>query len=389
MAAEPEPHSRLGRRLSLTDAVVVGLGSMLGAGVFAVVSPAAAAAGPWLLAGLAIAALVAWCNATSSAALAARHPQSGGAYVYGRQRLGPAWGVLAGAAFIVGKTASCAAMAITFAAYAAPDARRPAALAVVAAVLVLNLGGVTRTVAATRVLVAFVLAVLVLVVLIGLVDGSPSLDRLDGELDVGGVLESAGLLFFAFAGYARIATLGEEVRDPATTIPRAIPLALGAVVAVYAVVLTTALLVAGDDALASSIAPLTLVAPSAAGVVRVGAAVASLGVLVALLAGVGRTAFAMAADGVLPRRLAGVNRRGVPAAAEIAVALGVATLVLAGGLRGTVGLSSACVLTYYAVANAAALRLRPDERIWPRSLAVAGLGGCALLAVVVAVRTLV
>ena len=114
------PPTRLARRLDLSDAVVIGLGSMIGAGVFAALGPAAGAAGSGLLIGLALAVAVAYCNATSSARLAAVYPQSGGTYVYGRERLGDFWGYLAGWGFVVGKTASCAAMALTFGAYLAP-----------------------------------------------------------------------------------------------------------------------------------------------------------------------------------------------------------------------------------------------------------------------------
>src|SRR5215216_3917749 len=149
---------RLERRLGLTDAVVIGLGAMLGAGVFSAVGPAAGAAGSWLLVGLMLAGLVAYANAGSSAALAARHPESGGAYAYGRRRLGPFWGFLAGWAFLAGKLASCAAMALTVGGYAAPGLARPVALAGLAAVTVANYLGVDRTVAATRVVVGVVLA---------------------------------------------------------------------------------------------------------------------------------------------------------------------------------------------------------------------------------------
>src|SRR5882757_10606089 len=156
----------LRRQLGLKDAVVVGLGAMIGAGVFAAFAPAAGVAGSGLLIGLALAAVVAYCNATSSARLAARYPESGGTYVYGRERLGPFWGYLAGWAFVVGKTASCAAMALTFAGYAAPGHERPAAVAAVLALTALNWHGVQRSVAATRVIVALVLAVLVAVVVV-------------------------------------------------------------------------------------------------------------------------------------------------------------------------------------------------------------------------------
>jgi APA family basic amino acid/polyamine antiporter len=203
---------------------------------------------------------------------------------------------------------------------------------------------------------------------------------------VHGVLRAAGLLFFAFAGYARIATLGEEVTDPARTIPRAVPLALGIVLGVYAVVCAAALLAAGPAALAGSDAPLA--AAVAAGrlaglapLVRAGAVVASLGVLLSLQAGLSRTGFAMAANHDLPGALAAVHpRHRVPHRAELAVAALVAAAVLAVDLRGAIGFSSVLVLVYYTVANAAAWTLGPAERRWPRWLAGAGVAGCLVLA---------
>lgn len=151
----------LARRLGTFDAVVIGLGSMIGAGVFAAFTPAAAAAGSGLLIGLVIAAAVAFCNATSSAQLAASYPTSGGTYIYGRERLGPWSGYLAGWGFVIGKTASAAAMAMTFAAYAAPPGwERPVAIVAVVVLAAVNYHGVTRTAGLTRILVLAVLAAL-------------------------------------------------------------------------------------------------------------------------------------------------------------------------------------------------------------------------------------
>ncbi|MDQ3312617.1 MAG: APC family permease, partial [Actinomycetota bacterium] len=301
---EPDSPSRLARRLGTFDAVVIGLGSMIGAGVFAAIGPAARAAGSGLLVGLAIAAVVAYCNATSSAQLGAVYPASGGTYVYGRERLGPFWGYLAGWGFVVGKTASCAAMALTFGAYAWPEWRRPLAVAAVVALTAVNYRGVRKTAWLTRAIVAVALAALAVVVVGALAGGQASTDDL-GPLTAGGwsgILESGGLLFFAFAGYARIATLGEEVVDPARTIPRAIPIALGVTLGVYAVVAVSALLAAGPGALAESTAPLATAVRAGsldwlAPAVRIGGTVAALGVLLSLIAGVSRTAFAMAANG--------------------------------------------------------------------------------------------
>jgi APA family basic amino acid/polyamine antiporter len=386
--AHPPTSPELSRRLGTFDAVVIGLGSMLGAGVFAAFAPAARAAGTGLLIGLGVAAVVAYCNATASAQLAAAYPTSGGTYVYGRERLGEWWGFAAGWAFVVGKTASCAAMALTFATYAVPGpswAQRVVGVAGVLALTAINYRGVTRTAAATRVLVAGTLVALtVLVVAIGAGSHASQLPSPVGGAH--GVLQSAGLLFFAFAGYARIATMGEEVVDPARTIPRAIPVALGLAVAVYAVVAVSVLRAAGPGALAHSTAPLATAVRAAGAsyavpVVRVGAALASLGALLALIAGVGRTALAMARNGDLPRRLAAVHpRHRVPHHAELALAAVVGVLVATTDLRGVIGFSSFGVLIYYAIANAAAFTQPAGQRRWPRVLNVLGVVGCVTLA---------
>jgi APA family basic amino acid/polyamine antiporter len=389
----------LERRLGTGDAVVIGLGSMIGAGVFSAFAPAAAAAGSGLLIGLALAAGVAYCNAVASAQLAAQYPTSGGTYVYGRERLGEWWGFLAGWGFVVGKTASCAAMALTFASYSVPGsewAQRLTALAAVVVLTAANYRGITRTAGLARLLVAAsVLALVIVVVTIAASGETDSSNLSDWGGGVYGVLQAAGLLFFAFAGYARIATLGEEVREPEHTIPKAIPLALGITVVLYAAVGLTSLLAAGPDALAASTAPVATAVKLAGAawaepVVRVGAAVASLGALLALIAGIGRTSLAMARHGDLPRWLAAVHPRyRVPGHAELAVAAVVSVLVLTTDLRGAIGFSSFGVLTYYAIANAAAYTQPPERRRWPRALNVVGLGACAVLVVTLPISAVI
>ncbi|EPD55416.1 APC family permease [Streptomyces sp. HGB0020] len=376
----------LRRTLGVGDAVVIGLGSMIGAGIFAALGPAAGAAGSGLLLGLAVAAVVAYCNAMASARLAAQYPASGGTYVYGRERLGPFWGYLAGWSFVVGKTASCAAMALTVGAYIWPGQAHAVAVAAVVVLTAVNYGGVQKSAWVTRVIVAVVLAVLAFVVVVCLGSGASDAGRLDAGASggAGGVLQAAGLLFFAFAGYARIATLGEEVRDPARTIPRAIPLALGIALAVYACVAVAVLSVLGAGGLGHAAAPLAD-AVRAAGVpglvplVRVGAAVAALGSLLALILGVSRTTLAMARDRHLPGVLSAVHPRfQVPHRAELAVGVVVAVLAAAVDVRGAIGFSSFGVLAYYAVANASAWTLNPAPTT--RVLPAAGLLGCVLLA---------
>ena len=373
-------HPGLQRRLGTADAVVIGLGSMIGAGVFVVFGPAAAAAGSGLLIALAAAAMVAYCNATSSARLAALYPHSGGTYLYGRERLGEFWGYLAGWSFVVGKLASCAAMALTVGLYVWPAHAHAVAVAAVVALTAVNYRGIGKSALATRVIVAVVLAVLAGVVVAVFISGraDPARITLTGGSPAG-VLQAAGLLFFAFAGYARIATLGEEVRDPARTIPRAIGIALAVTLAVYAVLAVTLMAILGPG-LATATAPLAdaVKAAGAGGfepVVRIGAAAAALGSLLSLILGVSRTGLAMARDGHLPRVLAVVHPRyRVPHRAELAVGVVVATVAAVADVRSAIGFSSFAVLVYYAIANASAATL--GRRLVP----ALGFGGCLVLA---------
>lgn len=384
-----KPSDQLRRSLGVGDAVVIGLSSMIGAGIFAALAPAARAAGAGLLIGLAAAGVLAYCNASSSARLAALYPASGGTYVYGRERLGEFWGYLAGWGFVVGKTASCAAMALTVGTYAWPAHAHIVAVTSVLALTVVNYLGVQKSTWLARSIVAAVLLVLAAVVVAAFGFGAPdlvaNLTTWHG-ISSGGVLQSAGLLFFAFAGYARIATLGEEVRDPARTIPRAILIALAVTLVVYAGVAVAVLAVLGPQRVASTATPLVdAVRVAGAGwlvpIVAVGAVLAALGSLLSLLLGVSRTTLAMARDRHLPRQLDAVHPRfAVPHRAELAVGVVAAALAAAVDLRGAIGFSSFAVLVYYAIANAAAFTLRPEEGALPKIIPVFGALGCVIVA---------
>jgi basic amino acid/polyamine antiporter, APA family len=376
----------LARRLTLGDAVVIGLGSMIGAGIFASFAPAAAAAGSGLLVGLLIAGFIAFCNATSSAQLAAQYPTSGGTYVYGREQLGSWPGFFAGWSFVVGKTASSAAMAITFATYATPGPyAKPVAILAVVVLTIINTLGITRTALVTRILVTVSLAALTVAVVIGLTHTSTSAAQPGPAVTVYGTLQSAGFLFFAFAGYARVATMGEEVIDPARTIPRAITTALTITLVVYALVAVSALHALGPAGLAAAAAPLGDVANTTQTVwpglvIRVGAATAALGALLAMIAGIGRTSLAMARNSDLPTWFSAVHPRfSVPYRAELALGAIVCILITVTDLRGAIGFSSFGVLLYYFIANASAWTQDREHRRYPRFLAAAGAIGCLVL----------
>ncbi len=385
----------LARRLGLRDAVVLGLGAMLGAGVFVVFAPAAAAARGALPLALVLAAAVAWANADSSARLAARHPTSGGAYAYGRARLGPAAGTLAGGAFLVGKTASVGAVALTVGAYLWPAHARPVAVGSVVALTALAAAGVERSARVSAVVVVAVLGTLTGVAALALTSsgdhGWAGLADAGEGGDALGVLRGAGLLFFAFAGYARIATLGEEVAEPRRTLPRAIGLALGIVLAAYAVVGTVLLGVLGVDRLGRATRPVAdaVTALGADGWVPVVVAVAAAAALTSglgILLGLSRTAFAMARDGVLPQvlaRLDGHRDAPRPVLAQAAVGAGAVVVAALADVATAVAVSSVAVLVYYGVAHAAALTLPGRAR---QAVPVAGLAGCLTVAVALAVE---
>lgn len=382
--------SELSRRLGLGDAFFIGMASMVGAGVFAVFAPAARAAGGALLIGLLLAAVVAWCNATSSAQLAAQYPAAGGTYVYGRERLGEWAGYVAGWSFVVGKTASCAAMALTFAAYWAPIAwQKPIAVAAVWLLVAINCLGVTRTAQAAKVLVTLALLGLGTALVFGWATLPPTaanpLALPEGGSGWYGVLQSGGLLFFAFAGYARIATMGEEVRDPARTIPRAIVSALLATLAIYVVVGVTLLVLVGPERLAGSTAPVALLVsghPMAGAVLAAAAAAASAGALLGLLSGIGRTWLAMARTGDLPGWFATTHPRfKTPHRVEVLLGIILTGVVVVADVRGAIGFSSFGVLLYYFVANVAAWTQTPDQRRYPRWLQLLGAVACLVLAV--------
>ena len=381
--SEPQ---QLERRLGTFDATAIGLGSMLGAGVFVVFAPAAALAGNLLVLSVVVAGVVAYCNAVASAALAARYPTSGGTYVYGRNQLGEWPGFLAGWGFVTGKTASCAAMALTFGSYVAAGYAVPVAVAAVVALTGVNLLGITRTALLTRILLCVVLATLAFVAAAALAGPHPAV-RSAGTLSgsAGGVLSAAGLVFFAFAGYARIATLGEEVRNPERAIPRAILAALAAAFAIYLMLALVLPAHLGAQLGATRTPLLDAVRESglAAGapLVQAGAAAACLGALLALITGVGRTTLAMARERDLPGPLARVGgSHTVPFVAELAVAAVVILLLLTTDVMTVVGFSSFGVLVYYAVANASAFTLATHPGYAPRWLNALGFVGCVVLA---------
>jgi APA family basic amino acid/polyamine antiporter len=369
------------RRLGPLGASAIGLSSMIGAGVFYVWAPAAERAGSWLLLALVIAGTIALLNALVMVQLSLENPVSGGAYRFGQKYVSPRVGFLAGSLFLIGKTSSAGAIALVAARYLAPDHAPVVAAGLVALFVALNITGIRTTAGVSMVVVVVVLGVLVTTLGVSWPVATGQFEWVDaGGL---GVLQAAGLMFFAFAGYARMATLGDEVKNPRRVLPAVIIGTLLAVLVLYGLIGWVVSATLGVSALASSTAPLAELAPSGlAPVVIAAAALASLGSLAAILAGLSRTSMAMAQSGDLPSRLGFVwSRTSSPVVAEVIMGVAAIIVVLLLDPLWLVGASSGAVLSYYAIAHWSATRQPVAERVLPSWLPWVGLVGCAVLVV--------
>jgi APA family basic amino acid/polyamine antiporter len=392
----------LKREVGVFGATMMGIGSMVGTGVFVSIGIAAGLAGPAVILAIALAAIVATCNALSSAQLAASMPVSGGTYEYGYEYLAPSLGFTAGWMFLCAKTASAATAALGFAGYLSQALGIsglvvPVAVASVAALTAIVLMGIRRSNRANIAIVSVTVFALAFFVIAGVLsvmaNGSqpwlPFFRESAGGSPMPGLLEATALMFVAFTGYARIATLGEEMQDPTRTIPYAIVATLIASAILYIAVGAVGIATIGPDALAEAthaeIAPLVTAArsfgiPGASMIVAIGAMTAMLGVALNLILGLSRVLLAMGRRGDMPAKLAEVPESGSPVAAILAVGVAIAALALIGNVKVTWSFSAFTVLIYYAITNLATLRLPKDKRLYSPLFAWGGLAACLLLA---------
>lgn len=392
--------SRLQRTVGLPGAVLLGLGSIVGTGVFVSLGLGAERAGAAVVVALGLAGMLAGFNGLSSAQLAAAHPVSGGTYEYANRTIGPLTGFTAGWMFLSAKSASAATAALGLSGYlramldlpAAWDA--PMALASVGVVTGLVLAGLRRSNVVNTLMVSITLATLAALVVVAapvsLEQASTNFDPLlDPESGVEGLLAATALLFVAYTGYGRIATLGEEVVEPRRTIPRAIWVTIVVVMVLYVSVAATAVAVLGAgpfSALTSDGGPLRALALDVGGAglgwaVGVAALTAMVGVLLNLVLGLSRVALAMGRRADLPPLFATIDASGTtPVPAVLLVGAIIGGLTLLGDIGTTWSFSALTVLVYYAITNLSALRLPPADRLYPRWVSVAGLFGCVSLA---------
>ncbi|WP_013630126.1 APC family permease [Rubinisphaera brasiliensis] len=390
----------LKRDVGLFGATLLGLGSILGTGIFVALAFASQIAGVYVLPAIGVAALVAFCNGMSSAQLAARHPVSGGTYEYGYRWLSPTLGFAAGWMFLAAKSASAATAALGAAGYLLQwtpysDSRLSVVVAIVLTLLLtlLVLSGLRRSNRVNTAIVSATVLSLVIfsVALLGVSpDNADALSRTAVDpLEWRSFLEACALMFVAYTGYGRVATLGEELHNPERNIPKAIFITL--LVSMLLYLLTGWAITAHLPSLANSgspafAAPLEELARSAglpgiAGLVSLGAITAMLGVLLNLILGLSRVWLAMGRRGDMPAALANIDRAGQsPYAAVIVTGCVIVGLCSLGDVKTTWSFSAFTVLVYYAITNLSALQLTPEERLYPRALSVLGLCSCLGLA---------
>lgn len=396
--------TELRRDVGFFGAVLLGLGSIVGTGVFVSIGVAAGVAGPAVIIAVCIAAAVASFNGLSSAQLAANHPVSGGTYEYGYRWLNPMLGFMAGWMFLCAKSASAATAALGCAGYLldlfgqdGDDYLKLTAVSIVAVITVLLCFRIRRSNQVNAIVVTTTLLALAIFVVSGALHLSgegwhnfiPFWKNDEGESVTASLFQATALMFVAYTGYGRIATLGEEVHEPRRTIPLAIIATLLVSAVLYSSVSFVAIGVMGADSLAAAtegrVAPLQAAASQfssafVAPIVALGAVTAMLGVLLNLLLGLSRVTLAMGRRADLPPFLSHVSATThVPVGGTIAVGLAVAALCIVGSVVSTWSFSALTVLIYYALTNASALALSDNERFYPRWVSWLGLVSCLSL----------
>jgi APA family basic amino acid/polyamine antiporter len=379
------------RALTLKDAVGVGLGAIIGAGIFVVTGVAAGVSGPAFIVGLIIAGIIASFNGLSSAQLAAVYPHSGGTYEYGYQLLSPSFGFSAGWMFLISKLSAAGVVAIGFGSYfhqLLPVAS-PMLISVVAVIFltVVNLFGIKKAGLLNLVIVTFTLLSLLYLIFSGI----PVVEKRNftpfTPFGISGIAEAAALLFFAFTGYARIATLAEEVHHPEKTIPRAVIITILSAILLYAAVSVVAIGVVGAEQMAASTSPLQVVAnalttPAVSSVVTIGASTAMLGVLLSQILGISRMMLAMGRRNDLPPFFQKIHSRyKVPHLGILFTGLLILLLTLTGSFEFIVRAASFTILLYYSITNISALRQPRTDQRYGRVIPLLGLIGCLVMSV--------
>jgi APA family basic amino acid/polyamine antiporter len=381
----------LKREIGLFGATALGIGAIIGSGIFIVTGIVAGVAGPAMIFSVLIAGFIAIFSALSVAELSAYLPAEGGTYAYAQNLISPFAGFLAGWIWIFSNIFVGAAVSLGFAHYFAtifPSVPVTLIAAVICLAFIgINYRGVKESVLFNNLLVTLKVLILLFFVAFGagfIRPGSFTPLAPAGSL---GVLGGASLIFFAYTGFARVTIMAEEVKDPETIIPRSIYLALGISTVIYLMVSAVAIGLAGAPALAHSGSPLAdamnaTSTPVAVLVISLGAMIATASVLLTTILGISRIVFSMARNSDLPRLFSRIHPRfGTPHYAIVITGAGMIAALLLADLALVVSVSTFAMLLFYLIANIAALRLPRDHRLYPSWVPALGALSCAGLIV--------
>ena len=375
------------RTLTLRNSIFLGLSSMIGAGLFINIAPAATISSYSLLFGLLIASVLAFSNASSSAQLARLYPEAGGTYIYARKVLGNSSSLIAGTTFIVGKIISSIAIALTFGHYLYPSSHKIAGIALVFIISAVSYFGASKTASVAKWFVYSVLGILLFYIFS--VVSSDNFDfaiPITKGLTVESLLLSSSIWFFAFTGYSRLATFGEEVENPETIIPKAILTGLGITVSIYFLTTYATLGIINPDIIQNSLTPLKVAFDISrfsnfSFLISIASTIATASVLLALIPGISRVVVAMSRDNYLPNSLSSIHSKYNSAyIADILVSIVVVVGILYFDVVEAIKLSSFFVLLYYSITNYSVIKIKESRRLYPVITAYFGLFGCLLLA---------
>jgi len=374
------------RTLTKRDSLYLGLSSMIGAGLFYNLAPTSKISSYSSILGLLLASTLAFANASSSAQLASLYPQTGGTYMYANKVLGKLPGNIAGIVFILGKTVSCVAIALTLGNYISPIYGKELGVGLSVIVFLIGYKGITKTAALARWFVLIVISILVFFCIAILMTPSTNIaiPLLEG-FSASNLFLSAAIWFFAFTGYSRLATYGEEVKNPETIIPSSILTGLGITVTIYLFVNWLSLAIIGPEVVANSNTPLLVamdvsVMSDFSFLIVFASTIATASVFLALLPAISRIYVAMSRDGILPNIFSKIHNKNNSAyVSELFVLLTVVVGIYTINITNAIKLSALFILIYYSLTNLSVIKLEKNQRLYSVSIAYYGLLMCTIL----------
>jgi len=374
------------RTLTKRNSLYLGLSSMIGAGLFYNLAPTSKISSYSTILGLILASTLAFANASSSAQLASLYPQTGGTYLYANKVLGKLPGNIAGIVFILGKTVSCVAIALTLGNYISPIYGKELGVGLSVIVFLIGYQGITKTAALARWFVLIVISILVFFCIAILMTPSTNIaiPLLEG-FSASNLFLSAAIWFFAFTGYSRLATYGEEVKNPETIIPSSILTGLGITVTIYLFVNWLSLAIIGPEVVANSNTPLLVamdvsVMSDFSFLIVFASTIATASVFLALLPAISRIYVAMSRDGILPNIFSKIHNKNNSAyVSELFVLLTVVVGIYTINITNAIKLSALFILIYYSLTNLSVIKLEKNQRLYSVSIAYYGLLMCMIL----------